>query len=224
MTRSAIAPKIGAKMPDGTIYAGISPDTGKPMYATPADAPLTMTFNEAAEHAKTANSQKACGHRDWRVPTKAELNVLFNNRAAIGGFNVSGSYPAGWYCSSLPGYERTAWCQRFSDGALVWGVLFRIATAEAADLDDAEGLGHGYRKGEVQAIAASTKTLATAYFATHKDPARLPYDWYNAFVLQGAIQHELPEDYIEQIRSVVSQPDPDPARRARNEGLLQRKD
>jgi hypothetical protein len=75
MTRSAIAPKIGAKMPDGTIYAGISPDTGKPMYATPADAPLTMTFNEAAEHAKTANSQKACGHRDWRVPTKAELNV-----------------------------------------------------------------------------------------------------------------------------------------------------
>jgi gamma-glutamylcyclotransferase len=107
---------------------------------------------------------------------------------------------------------------------LVWAVLFRIATAEAADLDDAEGLGHGYRKGEVQAIAASTKTLATAYFATHKDPARLPYDWYNAFVLQGAIQHELPEDYIEQIRSVVSQPDPDPARRARNEGLLQRKD
>ena len=30
----------------------------------------------------------------------------------------------------------------------VWGVLFRIATAEAADLDDAEGLGQGYRAGE----------------------------------------------------------------------------
>jgi len=57
----------------------------------------------------------------------------------------------------------------------VWGVLFRIATAEAADLDDAEGLWAGYRKGEVQAVAASTKTTATAYFATEKDPTRLPY-------------------------------------------------
>src|ERR1039458_10259614 len=32
-------PKIGDKMPDGTVLAGISPDTNKPMYATPADAP-----------------------------------------------------------------------------------------------------------------------------------------------------------------------------------------
>ena len=44
----------------------------------------------------------------------------------------------------------------------VWGVLFRIAIAEASDLDDAEGLGHGYRKGEVEAVAASTKTPAAA--------------------------------------------------------------
>ena len=28
-------------MPDGSIYAGVSPDTGKPMYTTPKDAPLT---------------------------------------------------------------------------------------------------------------------------------------------------------------------------------------
>jgi len=51
------------------------------------------------------------------VPTKAELNVLFNNRAAIGGFNVSGSNPAGWYWSASPDYKRNAWCQRLSDGA-----------------------------------------------------------------------------------------------------------
>ncbi len=106
----------------------------------------------------------------------------------------------------------------------VWGVLFRIATAEAADLDDAEGLGHGYRKGQVEAAAASTRTAATAYFATDKDPKRIPYHWYKPFVLQGAVEHELPEDYIQLIRFVVSQPDPDPARRARNEVLLQRTD
>src|SRR5947209_3721578 len=39
--------KPGERMPDGTIYAGISPDSQKPMYTTPEDAPLTYTFNEA---------------------------------------------------------------------------------------------------------------------------------------------------------------------------------
>jgi hypothetical protein len=34
------------------------------------------------------------------VPNKGELNVLFNNRAAIGGFDESGDDPAGWYGSS----------------------------------------------------------------------------------------------------------------------------
>jgi hypothetical protein len=52
-------PKIGDKMPDGTIYAGTSPDTGDPMYTAPADAPLRMTFDEAAEYAKTASSLKS---------------------------------------------------------------------------------------------------------------------------------------------------------------------
>jgi hypothetical protein len=107
-------PKVGDKMPDGTVLAGISPDTNKPMYATPADASLTMTFNEAQEY---ASKLAAHGHKDWRVPTKAELNVLFNNRVAIGGLEISGSNPAGWYWSASPGNRWDAWCQRFSDGA-----------------------------------------------------------------------------------------------------------
>ena len=36
--------KSGEKMPDGTIYAGISPATGKPMYTTPSDAPLIRSI------------------------------------------------------------------------------------------------------------------------------------------------------------------------------------
>ena len=103
----------GYKMPDGSIYAGISPDTGKPMYTTLADAPLAMTFNKATEYAKALDMH---GHGDWRLPTKAELNVLFNNRAAIGGFNVSGSTPAGWYWSGTQSLKWFAWRQDFSDG------------------------------------------------------------------------------------------------------------
>jgi hypothetical protein len=55
-------------------------------------------------------------HKDWRLPTKGELNVLFNNRAAVGGFNVSGSGPAGWYWSGTQLTLWYAWGQRFSDG------------------------------------------------------------------------------------------------------------
>jgi gamma-glutamylcyclotransferase len=104
----------------------------------------------------------------------------------------------------------------------VWGVLYRIAIAEAADLDDAEGLGRGYRKGEVEAVAASTKTPAAAYFAAEKDTSRLPYHWYKAFVVAGATEHALPPDYIAALRAVASQEDPKASRRAKNEALLTR--
>jgi hypothetical protein len=41
-TPAEAAPQPGDRMEDGAVYAGISPETGKPMYTTPADAPLTM--------------------------------------------------------------------------------------------------------------------------------------------------------------------------------------
>ena len=111
--KAPASPSPGDKMPDGTVFAGISPDTNKPMYATPADASLTMMFNDAQKYAAQLDAH---GHKDWHVPTKAELNVLFNNRAAIGGFNVTGSYPAGWYWSASPNGLWNAWVQRLSEG------------------------------------------------------------------------------------------------------------
>src|SRR5947209_1751727 len=112
-------PKIGDKQIDGSIYAGISPDTGKPMYTTRADAPLTYSFNQAQ---KCATTLHAYGNLDWRVPTKGELNVLFQNRAAIGGVDESGSDPDGWYWSSSHfGNTDFVWDQRFSDGFQNYG-------------------------------------------------------------------------------------------------------
>ena len=77
------APQVGDTMEDGTIYAGISPDTGKSMYTTPTDAPLRMQWRKAMDYAAGLDTH---GHKDWRVPSAGELKVLFNNRAAIGGF------------------------------------------------------------------------------------------------------------------------------------------
>jgi hypothetical protein len=116
---AASEPKPGDKMADGTVFAGISPDTNKPMYATPGDVPLTMKWKQAMYYAFDLDAH---GHKDWRVPTKGELNVLFKNRAAIGGFDESGLYPGGWYWSSSQTiYAGYAWDQRFSDGYRKYG-------------------------------------------------------------------------------------------------------
>ena len=109
--------QVGDEMPDGTIYAGISPDTHKPMYATPRDAPLTYTFNQAQD--TYAAQLNAHGRKDWRVPTKNELNVLYENRnkgKLAGTFNETGSYPAGWYWSSSQYRDNYKWVQSLSNG------------------------------------------------------------------------------------------------------------
>jgi hypothetical protein len=111
---------IGDEMPDGMIYAGISPDTHKPMYATPKDAPGTYPFNEAAKY---ANNLDAHGHHDFHVPSKGELDVLWENRnkgKLKGTFNETGSTPAGWYWSSSQYFNFGSWTQRFSDGFQVY--------------------------------------------------------------------------------------------------------
>jgi len=109
---AATAPRIGGIMPEG-IYAGVPAKTGKAMYTTPGDAPGLYTWEKGAEYCAALETD---GHQDWRAPTKGELNELFRNRAAIGGFNETGSLPAGWYWSSSRG-TNYAWGQRFSDGS-----------------------------------------------------------------------------------------------------------
>jgi Protein of unknown function (DUF1566) len=116
-SRGVKAPEPGDTMPDGTIFVGISPDTRKSMYAAASDAPKRMTFAQAKGYAAALDAH---GHKDWRVPSKGELEVLFNNRAAIGGFDSStDSYPGSWYWSAdvfVEMSDQAAYAQRFSTG------------------------------------------------------------------------------------------------------------
>jgi hypothetical protein len=106
----------GTMMPDGTIYIGRSPDTGRAFYAAANDAPGELTWFAAMEYAR---SSTAHDHSDWRLPSLSELNILFNNRAAIGGFNESGLGPAVWYWSSSSYLKHYARNKSFSDGVQV---------------------------------------------------------------------------------------------------------
>ena len=108
--------QIGDEIEDGTIYAGISPDTHKPIYTTPLDELGTYTFNQAAA---MANNLEAHGYRDWRAPSRGELNVLYENRnkgKLAGTFNETGSGHAGWYWSSSQQFDNGAWDQGFREG------------------------------------------------------------------------------------------------------------
>jgi hypothetical protein len=117
---------VGDPMVDGTVYAGISPDTGRPMYTTREDAistpffggeKLAFTFNQAAKLVDQLNAERYRGHDDWRMPTGEELNVLFNNRAAIGRFDGDDGVPAARYWSSTESYRGlTALSRNFSNG------------------------------------------------------------------------------------------------------------
>ncbi len=111
---SATEISLGDEMEDGTIYAGISPDTHRLIYATSKDESGTYSFDEAAKQANDIGD-------GFHVPTKSELNVLYENRnkgKLKGTFNETGSNPAGWYWSSTPSFNvnvNGAWAQRFSD-------------------------------------------------------------------------------------------------------------
>jgi hypothetical protein len=117
----------------GIVYAG---NSGGRLYTTAADQGQFSWSTETIVTGATSTSDgngntdilvgspgsypapEACRAlgSEWYLPSIDELNVLYTNRAAIGGFNLSGSFPAGWYWSSSEytfGYARN---QRFSGG------------------------------------------------------------------------------------------------------------
>jgi hypothetical protein len=105
----------GGSQKDGTVYGGASPDTNKDLFLTAEDAPGAYAWNDAVAYCKALS---AAGHHDWRVPTLGELALQFNNRADIGGYNQTGRMKdaTGFYWTSAEVGDEEAWAQRFNDG------------------------------------------------------------------------------------------------------------
>jgi len=102
----------------------------------------------------------------------------------------------------------------------VYGVIFEIAVSDKAALGRAEGLGKGYAEETVKVVTSAGAIELMTYIATKKEPALRPYHWYKAMTLAGAVEHGLPKDYVEWVRTVASVEDPNAKRRADNESLL----
>ena len=68
----------------------------------PENAPVPMTWEKAVEYCKSLGE-------GWRLPTKDELNKMYENKDKLGGFGE------GWLWSSSQYANYYAWIQRFSD-------------------------------------------------------------------------------------------------------------
>lgn len=108
---------VGRRMSDGTIYVGLSPDTGAPLYMSLGAQAQAVTYDQACDFA--ANSD-ADGHTDWRLPTARELEMLHRfsgRRGSLSEVFNKNSWQDGFHWSSTPdgGY---AYAQQFmtSDG------------------------------------------------------------------------------------------------------------
>jgi gamma-glutamylcyclotransferase len=105
--------------------------------------------------------------------------------------------------------------------AVVHGVLWAIPPDEQPALDAAEGLGRGYDILPVTVMCKGRPLPAFAYRATELEPDLLPFDWYHAMVLAGADEQGLPSPYIQALRRVPTQADPDRARHGLHMALIE---
>jgi hypothetical protein len=102
----------------------------------------------------------------------------------------------------------------------VIGVVFEIEDAQKPELDKVED---GYEETLIEVNSAEGIIRAYMYYVT--DPALIddslcPYTWYKDFVVQGAKQHQLPEQYIQRLGKVKAIPDPNKRREQRNYSIL----
>ena len=90
---------------DYTVTGATSTTDGK------ANTDTLVGLSDAGAPYAAANACRGLGS-DWYLPAQDELNVLYTNRTAIGGFNESGS----WYWSSTEYWSPRGRVQRFNDG------------------------------------------------------------------------------------------------------------
>ena len=98
--------KVGDVGPAGGIVF-MQHDDGTCVECWIHDEPEEMTWDEAREHVKTFNHG---GYNDWVLPTKEELNKMYENKDQIG--NLKDSF----YWSDAEYSEIYAWLQNISTG------------------------------------------------------------------------------------------------------------
>ena len=108
--------------------------------------------------------------------------------------------------------------------AVAYGVLYELSDSDGAKLDRVEGVHTGgYTRCSVQIrLLDGGTTSAMTYVASDRyvDAACVPFDWYRDLVVAGAMEHGLPDQYINELTLIPAAPDPAAARAAKARRLL----
>ena len=121
-----------------------------------------------------------------------------------------------------PGGDNSGKCgiEEVDSDEFVLGVLYQMDKNEKPVLDKIEGNGRGYIDREVRVHTASGTMDCFTYYPTVFNAELRPYDWYKAFVLEGARENSFPMHYMEMIAAVESTPDPHHRRRLSNFAII----
>jgi len=106
------------------------------------------------------------------------------------------------------------------DDATTFGVLYEVTQDDLAHIDLTEGVLIGnYDRIEVAATPiggmAPNQVRAFTLTATARDPGLRPSDRYMELLIEGAVEHGLPAEYIDFLRGIPSQPETPESREAR---------
>lgn len=86
---------------------------------------------------------------------------------------------------------------------VVWGVLYRLTEQQLKALDRFEGVPEHYRRSEVNVTDGEGKKVAAQVYLARKVRKGLKPDrQYLQRITQGAEEHNLPADYIQQLRAI----------------------
>lgn len=144
----------------------------------------TAWYFAYASNMSRAQMRSRAGEVLEERPARLENYELLFNKKARGGSATANIHPA--------------------PGKYVEGVLYRIPESAFRNLDRFEGAPQHYRRIEVNFNGPNgSKISAQAYIATKVEKGLRPAGHYLQTILDGAAEHGLPPEYIEQIKAAA---------------------
>ena len=107
------------------------------------------------------------------------------------------------------------------DTQQVYVAVYEIDESEKSLLDNAEGVGYGYRT-EIVEVDDFGKCFTYIAADSHIDNSLNPYTWYKELVLVGCEYLKLPVNYIEFIQNINAEVDLDEKRHAKYTNMIAR--
>ncbi|WP_448549382.1 gamma-glutamylcyclotransferase family protein [Thalassotalea fusca] len=95
----------------------------------------------------------------------------------------------------------------------VFGRLYQLSDEDKSTLDAIEGSGYTCQRVSVKNNSGEL-IQAYCYIAININRAMRPFDWYLTHILQGAIEADLPSDYVSYLSLINTVEDPNMQRKS----------